>query len=79
MVNFGVIYDACEEVGKDPKFSDKWPSDEAWFCGMLNLFCHFKTLGVNRGAMNTIISHNASHLRNLRNNLLQSFPGRFIP
>ena len=25
--------------------------------------------------MNTIISHNASHPRNLRNNLLQSFPG----
>ena len=40
--------------------------------------CHFETLGVNRGAMNTIISHNASHLRNLRNNLLQSFPGSFL-
>ena len=47
-----VIYDACVEVGKGPKFSDKWLSDEAWFCGMLHLFCHFKTLGVNRGAMN---------------------------
>ena len=50
--------------GNGLKFSNKWQLDEAWFCDMFHLFCHFKTLGVNRGAMNTIISHNASQLRN---------------